>query len=258
MTFRDSAWPDGTPCWADVMAPDRKQAIEFYSALFGWDFVEGPEETGFYSTASLDGRRVAGVGGIPPGQEGMPAVWTTYLAVSDIDKITEAVTEAGGQVVAPPMDVMTEGRMAIAADPAGAVFGLWQAGDHSGMQAANIPGAVVWNEGMSHDFEAAKAFYAKVFGYGFDDMSGPGFSYATLTVGGNVVGGLGTLPEATPAEVPPHWSTYFAVADTDAAVAKLVELGGTVLTPAFDSPHGRVGIVADNQGVAFRVIAQKG
>jgi predicted enzyme related to lactoylglutathione lyase len=228
--------------------------MEFYRALFGWEFVEGPEETGFYSTASLDGRRVAGVGGPPPGQESMPSVWTTYLAVSDIDKTTEAITEAGGQVLAPPMDVMTEGRMAIAADPAGAVFGLWQAGRHSGMEVANIPGAVTWNEGMSHDFEAAKKFYSRVFGYGFDDMSGSDFSYAVLTVGGNIVGGLGTLPAGTSAEVPPHWATYFAVADTDAAVDKVVELGGTVLTAPFDSPHGRMGIVADNQGTQFCVI----
>jgi predicted enzyme related to lactoylglutathione lyase len=236
------------------MAPDRKRAMEFYRALFGWDFVEGPEETGFYTTALLDGRRVAGVGGPPPGAESMPSLWTTYLAVSDVDKTAEAITEAGGQVLASPMDVLTEGRMAIAADPAGAVFGLWQAGRHSGMEVANIPGTVTWNEGMSHDFEAAKNFYSKVFGYGFDDMSGPDFSYAVLTVGGNIVGGLGALPADSPAEVPPHWGTYFAVADTDAAVDKVVELGGTVLTPPFDSPHGRIGIVTDNQGTPFRVI----
>jgi predicted enzyme related to lactoylglutathione lyase len=236
------------------MVPDRKKAMDFYGALFGWDFTEGPAETGFYTTATLDGRTVAGLMGAMPGQEAMPSVWTVYLAASDIDKSTEAITEAGGQVISPPMDVMTAGRMAIVADPAEAMFGLWQGADHTGMQVANVPGAMTWNEGMSRDFEAAKAFYAKVFDYGFDDMSGPGFSYAALTVDGRPVGGIGALSEDTPAEVPARWDSYFAVADTDAAAARIVELGGTVTGPASDSPYGRVAVVADNQGAAFRVI----
>jgi hypothetical protein len=236
------------------MVPDRKKAMDFYGALFGWDLAEGPEETGFYTIATLDGRMVVGLMQCMPGQEAAPSVWTTYLAVSDLDKTTAAATEAGGQVMAPPMDVMTQGRMAVLTDPAGAVFGLWQAGDHKGMQVANVPGAVTWNEGMSRDFSAAKAFYGKVFGYGFDDMSAPGFSYAVLTVGGQPVGGLGELGEDIPAEVPAHWGLYFAVADTDATVAKVAELGGTVTIPAFDSPQGRMAAVTDNQGAAFRVI----
>jgi predicted enzyme related to lactoylglutathione lyase len=258
MTFRDSPWPDGTPCWADVMVPDRKKAMAFYGALFGWGFDEGPEETGFYTMASLDGRTVVGLMQTMPGQEDMPAAWTVYLAASDIDKTTAAAAEAGGHVVSPPMDVMTAGRMAVIADPAGAVFGLWQGGDHTGMQVANVPGAITWNEAMSHDYETAKAFYGNVFGYGSDDMSGPGFNYAVLTVGGEPVGGIGTLPEDVPAEVPAHWTNYFAVVDTDATVAKVVELGGTVTMPPFDSPQGRLASVTDDQGAAFSVIALKG
>ncbi|MDT7725281.1 MAG: uncharacterized protein QOI21_1857 [Actinomycetota bacterium] len=254
MTTRDSSWPDGTPCWVDVMVPDRKRAMDFYGALFGWNFEEGTEDTGFYTLASVDGRMVAGLMQLMPGQEGMPPSWTTYLATSDLDKTVEAVTEAGGKILAPPMDVMTQGRMAVAEDPVGAMFGLWQAGDHPGFQLANAPGAVTWNEGMSRDFDAAKDFYTKVFGYGVDDMSAQGFSYATIAVGGNVVGGIGSMPEEIPSEVPAHWSTYFAVPDTDAAVAKIVELGGTSLMPASDSPYGRQAAVTDNQGAPFRVI----
>jgi predicted enzyme related to lactoylglutathione lyase len=255
MTTRDSAWPDGTPCWVDAMVPDRKRAMDFYGALLGWHFEEGTEETGFYTVASLDGRTVAGLMQSMPGQEEMPAVWTAYLATSDVDKTVEAIAEAGGKVVSPAMDVMTLGRMAIAEDPAGAVFGLWQAGDHTGFQLANAAGAVTWNEAMSRDYEAAKAFYTKVFGYVVDDMSAQGFSYATLAVGGNVVGGIGALSEDVPAEVPAHWSSYFAVPDTDAAVARVVELGGTSLSPASDSPYGRQAAVTDDQGAAFRLIS---
>jgi len=255
MTFRDSPWPDGTPCWVDLVVPDRKRALAFYGALFGWVYEEGTEETGFYTLAKLDGRNLAGLMQVMPGQESMPAVWTTYLAVSDADKTAAAIVEAGGTISSAPMDVMDLGRMAIAEDPGGAVFGIWQAGTHTGFQLANAPGAVSWNEGMSRDFAGAKEFYGKVFGYALEDLSAPGFDYTTIAVGGNIVGGVGGLSAEIPAETPPHWTTYFSVTDTDAAVAKVVELGGTVIMPAVDSPHGRVAEVADDQGAPFRVIS---
>lgn len=255
MTFRDTPWPDGTPCWADVMAPDRKRAMAFYGGLFGWELAEGGSDTGSYTMASLDGRQVAGIGQATEQPRPVPAVWTTYLAVSDADKTAAAIEEAGGRLYAPVMDVRSLGRMAIAADPTGAVFGIWQSGEHTGFQAANLPGADSWNECMTRDFEAAKAFYTKVFDLGVSDMSAPGFSYATWTVDGQVVGGVGALAEDVPAEVPPHWGTYFSVRDTDAAVAKALELGGTLVSPVFDSPQGRIAVLTDDQGAAFRVIA---
>jgi predicted enzyme related to lactoylglutathione lyase len=255
MTFRDSPWSDGTPCWVDLMVPGRKAAMEFYAGLFGWELEEGGADSGFYTMASLDGRHVAGIGEPPAGSPPMPAAWTTYLATSDVDKSVEALLAAGGQVYAPAMDVMTHGRMAIVADPTGAVFGLWQSRAHTGFQVANQPGADSWNECMTRDFEAAKAFYSSVFGYTVEDISMPGFSYATLHVDGSVVGGLGALPHEVPGEVPAHWGTYFSVGDTDAAMAKAVELGGSVMIEPFDSPQGRIAGLVDTQGAAFRVIS---
>lgn len=254
MVFRDERWPDGTPSWVDLMVPDQAKAIAFYSGLFGWDVQRGGEETGFYGMAELRGRPVAGIGQTPPGQD-IPPVWTTYLAVSDVDRTVTAITEAGGQVVMPVMEVMKEGRMAVVADPAGAVFGLWEAGNHLGTQVTAAPGTPAWNECMSRDFPAAKPFYEEVFGYGFQDISGDEFTYTVLLIDGRPVGGLGGLPGSVPAEVPSHWLAYFWVPDADAAAAKVAELGGTVQGKAFDSPYGRQLRVTDDQGVPFLVIA---
>ncbi len=49
-------------------------------------------------------------------------------------------------------------------------------------------------------------------------------------------------------------SAYFAVDSTDAAVATAVELGGSVVKQIRDSPYGRIGVVADNQGAVFSLI----
>jgi predicted enzyme related to lactoylglutathione lyase len=140
--------------------------------------------------------------------------------------------------------------MALAFDKAGAVFGVWQAGRTKGVALANEPGSLTWNEHLSGDFEGSKAFYQAVFGYEYDDMSGEGYQYAAIKVAGNVVGGIGSAPEGRS----PGWGTYFAVADTDGAVAKVTDLGGSVIQPPWDTPFGRTAIVADNHNAVFSVI----
>ncbi|MGW9480596.1 VOC family protein [Saccharomonospora azurea] len=253
MTVRDTAYPDGTPCYIDLMVPDPRRAMDFYGALFGWDFADQGDEAGNYLLCSVDGHLVAGLGGSAPRQEA-PAVWTTYLATSDVDASAAGVSEAGGQVLTGPLDVLTEGRMAIASDPTGAVFGLWQAGRTVGSQLTDAPSALIWNECLTRDFDAARAFYERVFGHATQLLDDEDVTYATLLVGDRIVGGLGRLPDEVPADVPPHWMTYFGVTDTDAAVARVTELGGSVVAPPTDSPYGRMATVADNQGVAFSVI----
>jgi predicted enzyme related to lactoylglutathione lyase len=231
------------------MTTDQAAAREFYSALFGWHVDVGPEETGHYGMASLGGRSVAGIGGMM----GMdhPPVWNTYLAVTDVDQTCKQIEAAGGSVMAPPMDVMEFGRMAFAGVPSGGVFGLWQAGTHTGVGLANETGALTWNEFLTRDVAGAKAFYAEVFGYTYSDV---GDDYVMVEVDGNTVGGLGAMPPGLPEAVPPHWRVYFAVDDCDAAAAKVVELGGKVLRQPEDMPYGRHADVADPQGAPFAII----
>src|SRR4051794_5670003 len=116
MVTRETPWPDGTPCWVDLMTGDAAAAREFYGALFGWDIEVGGAETGFYGMCSVGGRRVVGIGQM---QMEHPPVWTAYLATSDVDALTRAITEAGGSVVLEPIDVFDFGRMAVAQDPTG-------------------------------------------------------------------------------------------------------------------------------------------
>jgi hypothetical protein len=237
----------------DVSVDDVPKAIAFYQALFGWDIELGAPEVGGYSIAHQDGRIVAAISPKMAGPDA-PTVWTTFLASDDVDATAAKIKGAGGQVLAGPMDVMAEGRMAVAMDPAGATFALWQGGNTTGLQVANEPGALVWNEHMSRDLDASKAFYQAVFGYGDQDMSAEGFKYATLMVDGHEVGGIGEYPAGTPEDASAAWATYFAVTDTDAALAKVTELGGRVVQPGSDTPFGRIGVVADNHGAVFSVI----
>ncbi|HKA94694.1 MAG TPA: VOC family protein [Streptosporangiaceae bacterium] len=253
MVTRDKAWPSGTPCWVDLAVDDMARARTFYSRLFGWDIQPGPREAGGYTMCLKDGHPVAGIAP-KQGPPGTPSVWTVYLASDDVDETAGKVTAAGGSILAAPVDVMDSGRAAIATDPAGAAFGIWQARQHTGLGLVNEPGSVCWNENFSRDMDGNKAFYSAVFGYEYGDMSTPEFRYATLKVDGLEVGGIGDLGSGFPPDAPAHWSTYFCVGDTDAAVATITGAGGSVMREPRDSPYGRMAVVRDDQGAAFSLM----
>jgi hypothetical protein len=254
MVTRDFAWPAGTPCWVDLGVDDIDKARGFYSSVFGWDVQPGPPEAGGYTMCMLRGRPVAGIGP-KQGPPGTPSVWTTYLASDDADETAAKIKAAGGQVLMAPMDVMDAGRMTVGADPGGAVFGVWQARAHTGVGLADEPGALCWNDNLSRAYDANKAFYQSVFGFDFGDVSEAGFRYSTLNIDGATVGGIGELDSSFPAEVPANWTTYFAVADTDATVNTVTAAGGAVQRPATDTPFGRMAVVSDDQGAVFQVIS---
>jgi hypothetical protein len=238
----------------DLGVADIAKAGAFYAELFGWEVHPGPPEAGGYVLCLKDGRQVAGIGP-KMGPADAPSAWTTYLAASNADETAGKIKASGGQVLVAPMDVMGQGRMAMAADPGGAVFGLWQARQHTGVQLANEPGSLTWNENLSRDFDGNKAFYHSVFGYEYGDIGDTRFRYATLKAAGSEVGGIGELDSSLAAEVQAHWSVYFAVEDTDAAIVAVNGLGGATVRPAWDSPYGRIAVVADDHGAVFSLIS---
>ncbi len=242
----------GTPSWIDLGSPDIEASAEFYAGLFGWTVEEESDpDAGGYRMCRLSGKAVAGLG---PQQNPGPPFWTTYITVDDVGATAEAVTAAGGQVVMPPMDVMTAGKMAIFADAGGAFFSTWQPGDHIGAELVNEPGTLSWNELITADAEGAKAFYGQVFGWG--EMTHEGdMPYTEFKIGDASIAGMMPKPPTMPAEVPPHWGVYFAVTDTDATVARVTELGGAAIMPPFDIAQGRVAVLADPHGATFNVIA---
>ncbi len=250
-----ASYEPGTPCWVDLGAPDIEAAAGFYGGLFGWDVpeAENAEQTGGYRQAMLRGKPVAGM--MPLMQEGQPPVWSSYISVENADATITKVKEAGGNVIAEPMDVMDLGRMAVFTDPTGAVIGIWQPGTFVGAEVVSEANAVVWNELNTRDPETAKAFYGEVFGWGFEERQFETGAYASLKVGDSTVGGMIDITGRAPDEVPAHWLVYFAVEDTDAAVAKATASGGGVALEPFDIAEvGRIAIVKDPFGAVFAVM----
>lgn len=213
------------------------------------------EEAGHYTMFKLRGLDVAALG--PLQAEGMPPVWTTYIASDDVDATAKQAEAAGGAVFVAPFDIFESGRMAVIADPAGAVFGVWQAKEHIGARVVNESNALLWNELALRDMDAALAFYGEVFGYTVNelDMGDPGApTYRELQLNGRAIGGAMQITDDWPAEIPSHWMPYFAVDDTDATAAKAAELGAAVNAPPTDIPPGRFAVLSDPPGAHFSVI----
>lgn len=247
MPVRDTAWPAGTPCWIDYSAEDADAAKAFYSDLLGWSYTEGAPEYGGYATCLSSGRAAAGIA--PRMDPSTPPSWTTYFATDDADAASSAIKAAGGAVVVEPMDVGPLGRMAVATDKEGNFFGLWQSGEHTGVDVFNEPGALTWNDASVKDLDEAQAFYGSVFGFSFEEMEGAG-GYVTFARGGDPLGGLGAHAEG----LPTGWTACFAVASADSAVERTTDAGGAVLMPATDSPYGRFAVLADPWGASFSVM----
>jgi predicted enzyme related to lactoylglutathione lyase len=249
------SYVQGTPSYVELITPDQAAAKQFYGSLFGWELEDvSMGDDGYYVTVRKEGDPVAGIGGPMPGMEDHPGFWVVYLAVDDVDATTAKVEAAGGTVEAGPFDVMELGRMSAIKDPTDARVSLWQAKDHIGTVRANEPGTPIWNELISPDVPAATAFYADLLGVGWEEqpMDG-GAAYTVLVVDGRQVGGA--MPPMMEG-VPPHWNVYFNVESVDDTVAKVTELGGTVIAPAFDVPGvGRIAVLADPQGAMFNLMA---
>jgi uncharacterized protein len=249
MPTRDS-YAQGTPNWVDLQTTDQAAAKAFYAGVFGWSYDDQPMEgDAVYSLAKLGDESVAAIAPQSPelAAAGAPPMWNTYLAVDSADEAAAKVGPAGGTVAMEPFDVMDAGRMAFVLDPSGAPVALWQAGQHIGSTLVNEPGTVIWNE-LITDNPAAVSFYEQVLGVTTATAEMGEGKYTMFQVAGKEVGG--TTPPMMEG-VPNHWHVYFAVADADASVAKIQELGGSVMVAPFDTPIGKMAVVTDPQGAVF-------
>lgn len=253
----------GTFSWTDLGTTDPEAAKRFYAELLGWSFEDQDAGGGnVYVEASIEGDAVAGLYSQPEQQraQGVPPFWFSYVTVASADAAAERAAELGAEVHAGPFDVVEAGRMAVIADPTGAMIGVWEPRQSIGARRVNDPGCMTWNELTTGDPGRAIDFYGALFGWRFEPLdTGGGPPYWSIAHAGAAGGRNGSMRELALEDAErgmrPAWLTYFTVADADAAVERGAAAGGTVLVPAFEIPTGRIAILADPQGAAFGLFA---
>ena len=153
------------------------------------------------------------------------------------------------------MDVGTLGTMLVLSDPGQAAVGAWQPQDFPGFGVWGADGTPGWFELHTRTYDAAVRFYERVFGWDTHLVGDTDdFRYPTLGEGENQLAGVMDASAWLPEGVPAHWSVYFRVASTDATIARVTELGGSVVQPAEDTPYGRLATLSDPTGAPFKLV----
>src|SRR5215212_2167069 len=152
-----------------------------------------------------------------------------------------------------PFDVAGFGRLAMFAEPGGAVLCIWEPRAHIGAGRVNDVGCISWNELQTRDPAAAGVFYGGLFGWEIEPIEDDGtLVYTTIKNAGVQNGGFMPMTEQH-GDAPSFWLPYFTVSSRDGAAERARELDGTVLAGPLDLPAGKIAVLADPQGAAFAV-----
>jgi uncharacterized protein len=269
-----SSW-HGKFIWCELMTSDTEAAARFYAAVIGWtvggmamptlsgqDAVPGMTYHMFNVPAGETEFGVAGMMDIPADMKGaVPPNWTGYVAVDDVDAMTQRFADEGGAILRPPSDIPDIGRFSVVADPHGAVLCLMTLAPMDSdqpMPAAGTPGLFAWYELFADDGEAALAFYGKLFGWTLDHTVAIGADgdlgqYLIFAHQGVPIGGMMTRPPQVPRAC---WAYYVSVPAMAPAVAAILEGGGKVVNGPMPVPGGSVIVNAqDPQGAYFSLVA---
>jgi predicted enzyme related to lactoylglutathione lyase len=254
-----SSHEPGSFCWADLATTDVEAALAFYTGLFGWTSesrgIDGGGE--YHTLRGKDGMEISGLFAHDAGM-GRAADWLSYVAVANAAETAAKVEGLGGEVVTEARDIADAGRAAVLRGPGGELLALWEARNHPGAELRNRPGAMCWNELITRDADASRAFYTNLLGWDTDLQQRPGYRYTTFLRARLPACGMVEMPEES-GEITPRWMVYFGVQDCAAATAKAESLGGTVGLSCTDVPGiGTFAALADPLGAVFSVVKREG
>jgi len=250
----------GTFCWPELSTSNWQQGKDFYIQLFDWGFDDQPIGEGiFYTMLQQDGLDIGAMYQMEAGQQesGMPSHWLNYIAVDNIDLMTEKAKNLNAEIICGPMSVGDAGKMSLMVEPGGAMFALWQGNEHPGARKLQEPGTMCWNELATRNAEISKTFYCDLFDWQVQeqDMQGMPYSLFFIKEQESPVAGMLTMTEEWPEEIPPHWMVYFAVTNCDEYIKKAKSLGANICVEATDVPGvGRFSVITDPQGAVFSII----
>src|SRR5215210_1400547 len=243
------AYEPGTFCWADLSTTDAEDAKAFYGDLLGWEFRDNEIPGGVYTMCHRQGDAVAAI----VQQDEHPAHWNNYVSVASADETAARAGQLGARIFEEPFDVMGLGRMAVFADPRGAMLCVWEPQEHIGAGRVNDVGCMGWNELQTRASKAAGDFYSGLFGWEIEAIEDDGtLLYTTVKNAGTQNGGFMPMAEQH-GDAPSFWLPYFTVSSRDGAIEQTRELGGSVLAGPLDLPAGKIAILADPQGAVFAV-----
>ncbi|MEO8936931.1 MAG: VOC family protein [Burkholderiaceae bacterium] len=230
--------------FVEPITPDPASAKTFHGALFGWTFRDLQVGVHQHAEASLDGRPIAGTVPRPiRSGERRQRPWLNFVAVADVDATRTTAVRNRGRTLSDPHDVAGLGRIAVFADPQGAVFSVLASASGDPPDELAASGEWILASQFTRDPDAAAAFCQTLFDYEVFDLPDPGSDpHLILAAGGYARTAADPLPAD---DVHAHWLNY----------VRDVALGGQVLLTPRDDRHGcRIAIVANAPVAPFGLL----
>jgi len=244
----------GNFVWYELLTSEPPATLGFYEHVLGWT-SDNSEPIGAHAVFATEQGPLASVTDLPPEARAMGAgpFWTSVVQVDNVDDLAEKVRQLGGRLYHGPTDYPGVGRLAVVADPFGAVLTLLTRDIVRLAHDPSKPGEVCWRELLSADHEAAFAFWSALFGWvkSSDFDMGPMGKYAIFGRDGADFGGMFTKPKDVPVSA---WVYYFQVSNLDAAIERATRGGGKLCNGPMRIPSGaRIAQLSDPQGAMFAV-----
>ncbi len=250
--FTEGGW-----WWCDLSFVNFATAQDFYSKVFGWRWRDNPpslDDSNAYHIAFIGEHPVAGAMALTKDEVAgkIPPHWNMHVTVSDIEASAARVTELGGQIYVAPFEIEGAGKLSVACDPQGAVFYLWEAGEHKGATLRGANGTLSWQEAMLPDIAAGAEFYTNLLG-NTQEPFGDDYVLINNPRSGKNSAGILKLTEEMQG-MPACWNVYFSVDDLDATLDTVRSAGGEVIREPMVVPGiCRFAVCADPEGAPFCV-----
>ncbi len=234
--------------WADLFTTDPARATRFYCGLFGWTASQISQNGKAYTVFSNGSHPVAGLAPRANVTRARPSRWIGYLAVADLPATLQLVRKAGGQVRAEARDFPQRGSQAIITDPEGAPLGLLQSSSGDAPDTEPAPGDWNWFELYARQPAAASVFCHEALAYdAAPDQRTERTDDILLSSGGRPRAGIAPIPAR--ADAKPGWLGVVRVAHIEETLARVIDLGGTILVAARPAAYGsRFALISDSTG----------
>ena len=236
--------------WHDLAASNPKAAMDFYHAVFGWDFQTLGEDDKAYHVVLNDGKPIGGIFKLDP-KYGNTGEWISSISVNDVEAMVTFNEALGGRTIFSTSHFKGRGITSMVQDPQGALVALLNAEGGDPEISTASQNEWLWNELWTTDLEASLNYYKSMFQYDFNQVETAKAPYYIFVKEDQMLAGAIKNPIEGGRS---SWMPYIRVADVQSTVGKARSAGASILMePNQNIRNGTVAVILDPMGAQFTV-----